>query len=142
MMLNHTFVDKAFRESAPKMSVITDPKKTYIRIIDIPYIIAFLIPLALVLLCFVKKLTVIGIIGKTQGVSKAAKPDKNAIKNIVNKPVFGLELSIFSAVTIFESVFAVFSVIKAEASISFACKVFKLNSKYLVSLMQLSLHTW
>ena len=37
---------------------------------------AFRIPAALDLLCFVKKLTVIGIIGNTQGVSKAANPLK------------------------------------------------------------------
>jgi hypothetical protein len=33
-------------------------------IIEIPYIMALRIPAALVLLCFVKKLTVMGIIGK------------------------------------------------------------------------------
>ena len=42
-------------------------------------------PLALVLLCFVKKDTVIGIIGNTQGVNKAAKPLKNAIKNNIQR---------------------------------------------------------
>ena len=42
----------------------------------------------MLLLCFVKKLTVIGIIGNTQGVNKAAKPEKNAIMNIVNKLLF------------------------------------------------------
>ena len=36
-------------------------------------------PCALDLLCLVKKLTVIGIIGNTQGVNKAAKPLKNEI---------------------------------------------------------------
>ena len=52
--------------------------------------IAFFIPAALFLLCLVKKLTVKGIIGKTQGVSNAAKPDKKAIKKIVQSPlVFG-----------------------------------------------------
>ncbi len=45
-------------------------------------------PAALVLLCFVKKLTVIGIIGNTQGVSKAANPEKKAIKKMLNKPLF------------------------------------------------------
>ena len=47
---------------------------------------AFLIPAALFLLCLVKKLTVIGIIGKTQGVNNAAKPDKKAIKKIAHNP--------------------------------------------------------
>ena len=46
---------------------------------------AFFFPPALGLLCLVKKLTVIGIIGKTQGVNKAAKPDKKAIKKIDQK---------------------------------------------------------
>ena len=60
--------------------------------------IAFFIPAALFLLCLVKKLTVKGIIGKTQGVSNAAKPDKKAIKKIVQSPlVFGfLALSILA----------------------------------------------
>ena len=38
------------------------------------------------MLCFVNKLTVIGIIGNTQGVNKAAKPPKNAKKKIDNNP--------------------------------------------------------
>ena len=42
---------------------------------------ALAIPLALVLDCFVKNDTVIGIIGKTHGVKSAAKPLKNAMKN-------------------------------------------------------------
>lgn len=54
--------------------------------IDKPYKTAFLTPLALDLLCLVKKLTVIGIIGKTHGVSRAAKPDKKAMKNIPQSP--------------------------------------------------------
>lgn len=37
---------------------------------------AFLMPAALFLLCLVKKLTVIGIIGNTQGVNNAANPEK------------------------------------------------------------------
>ena len=46
---------------------------------------AFSIPFAFDLLCFVKKLTVIGIIGNTHGVNSAANPEKKAIINIVNK---------------------------------------------------------
>ncbi len=48
--------------------------------IKTPYTKAFRIPAALFLLCLVKKLTVIGIIGKTQGVNKAAKPPKKLNK--------------------------------------------------------------
>ena len=43
---------------------------------------ALRIPAALDLLCLVKKLTVIGIIGNTHGVSSAAKPLKNDRKKI------------------------------------------------------------
>ena len=46
--------------------------------IETPYKTAFFFPSAFVLLCFVKKLTVIGIIGKTHGIIKAIKPLKNA----------------------------------------------------------------
>ena len=64
---------------------------------------AFLIPFAFVLLCFVKKLTVIGIIGKTQGVSNAANPDKKAMKKIDHNPLFvaGLEsrVPVFSGIS-------------------------------------------
>ena len=71
---------------------------------------AFLIPLALVLLCLVKKLTVIGIIGNTQGVSKAAKPDKKAIKKIVYKlESESADFRCFSTIVL-TSVFAVFFV--------------------------------
>ena len=55
---------------------------------------AFLIPCDLFLLCFVKKLTVIGIIGNTQGVNNAANPERKAIKNIASKP-FSVLLSFF-----------------------------------------------
>ena len=49
---------------------------------------AFFFPSAFVLLCLVKKLTVIGIIGNTQGVNKAAKPPKKAKKKIAHNPFF------------------------------------------------------
>ena len=49
---------------------------------------AFFFPSALVLLCLVKKLTVIGIIGNTQGVNKAANPPKKAKKKIAHNPFF------------------------------------------------------
>ena len=48
---------------------------------------AFFIPTALLLLCLVKKLTVMGIIGNTHGVNNAAKPDKKAIIKILNQPL-------------------------------------------------------
>ena len=56
--------------------------------IETPYKIAFFFPSAFVLLCLVKKLTVIGIIGNTHGVSKAAKPPINAKKKIDHSPFF------------------------------------------------------
>ena len=74
MRLNQTFVDNAFSESAPNTEVTTVPSSTYKTTIETPNRIAFRMPTALFLLCLVKKLTVIGIIGNTQGVSKAANP--------------------------------------------------------------------
>ena len=103
---------------------------------------AFLIPVALLLLFFVKKLTVIGIIGNTHGVSSAANPDKNAIKKMVNKPELGSWASGIFSEMFFVSAFFMASVARAAPSISFASSDFKLNSKYFVSLMQLSSHTW
>ena len=47
---------------------------------------AFLIPAALVLLVLVKKLTVIGMSGNTQGVKRAASPKPNPIRKINNNP--------------------------------------------------------
>lgn len=51
---------------------------------------AFLIPSAFVLLCLVNKLTVIGIIGNTQGVSNASKPEKRQKKNSLQ--IFGISV--------------------------------------------------
>ena len=56
--------------------------------IETPNKIAFRFPSAFVLLCFVKKLTVIGIIGNTQGVNSAAKPPTNANRKIDQRPFF------------------------------------------------------
>ena len=47
---------------------------------------AFLIPAALVLLVLVKKLTVIGMSGNTQGVKRAASPKPNPMRKINNNP--------------------------------------------------------
>ena len=49
---------------------------------------AFAIPLLFDCDCFVKKETVNGIIGKTQGVNKAAKPPRKLKTNSVIKPFF------------------------------------------------------
>ena len=68
---------------------------------ETPYKMAFFFPSAFVLLCFVKKLTVIGIIGKTQGVNNAANPPKNAKKKIDHNPfssVFGVVVAATSCV--------------------------------------------
>src|SRR6478735_2836605 len=81
---------------------------------------AFLIPAALVLLCLVKKLTVIGIIGKTQGVSKAAKPEKKAIKKIDHNPIssvgFDCSTTFFSANA---AIFSTLSISFCASSITF-----------------------
>ena len=73
---------------------------------------AFFIPFALVLLCLVKKLTVMGIIGNTQGVSSAAKPEKKAIIKMLNKLLLD-EFAPFLVTVVFTSFFelAVFELI-------------------------------
>ena len=57
---------------------------------------AFLIPADLFWLCLVKKLTVIGIIGKTQGVKSAANPLTNDKKKITSKDLFDVLFSCFT----------------------------------------------
>jgi len=57
----------------------------------------------------VKKLTVIGIIGKTQGVKSAANPDKKAIKKIENNPLLSSILkNIDENILVLISVFVLF----------------------------------
>ena len=81
---------------------------------------AFFFPSVLFLLCFVKKLTVIGINGNTQGVSKAAKPDKNAMIKIDHNPFWS---SVFgSDGTITDSVF-VLSEIGVTAAATFEVSI-------------------
>jgi hypothetical protein len=72
----------ACKESTPKAMVKSKPKLTYNMMIESENMLAFLIPSALVLLCLVKKLTFIGIIGNTQGVSNAVNPASKPNKNI------------------------------------------------------------
>ena len=116
---------------------------------------ALLIPFAFVLLCLVKKLTVIGIIGKTQGVSNAANPDKKAMKKIDHNPLFvaGSESrgTIFSGVLTCSSVIAIcettvstFTESTMVTSVATAV-VFETagiaNVKFFSILIQTSLHT-
>ena len=49
---------------------------------DAPYVHASRMPFFLSLLRFKKKLTVMGIIGHTQGVNKASNPPKNPVIKI------------------------------------------------------------
>ena len=91
-MLKMALVDMAFSADAPKIAVTASPSARYITIMDIPYIIASLIPfaerttfplpLSSLLALFKKKLTVIGIIGHTQGVSKAMRPPRKPRRKI------------------------------------------------------------
>ncbi|MNG18276.1 hypothetical protein D3C84_1023270 [compost metagenome] len=53
------------------------------------------------MLCFVKKLTVIGIIGNTQGVNNAANPDKKARKKIDHKLIEEVESGTLDFVSFF-----------------------------------------
>lgn len=60
-----------------------------------------------------KKLTVNGIIGKTQGVSSAANPERNEIKNKLQTPLsfFGMEVLVtFLVSSLLEEIVKVFEV--------------------------------
>ena len=70
-----------------------------------------------------KKLTVIGTIGKTQGVNKAAKPLKNARKNITSSD--------------FLFVFSSFISVKALLSVSVASITFELLSSTFFSTLSI-----
>src|SRR5690554_4748984 len=69
--------------------------------------IAFFMPAARVLLCFVKKLTVIGIIGKIHGVSNAVKPKRNATIKMVHRLLCSCFL--FCSKAVRDESFAIFS---------------------------------
>ena len=114
---------------------------------------AFRIPAALLLLCLVKKLTVIGIIGNTQGVSKAANPDRKAMKNIDHKPLcfscfegtilaFCKGISSLLTSSGFEVVIAFFAVSIAIVSNSFLAVVGIAKLNFFSKLIQDSLQTW
>ena len=106
---------------------------------------AFFIPAAFVLLCFVKKLTVIGIKGNTQGVNKAAKPDKNAIKNMVKSPrLLLLSSSVATAVTssiitldgvTFTSVFELITLFLAVVSTTVSVTNTSFGSSFITSVL-------
>ena len=82
-MLNTAFVDSAFRADAPKRSVTARPSTRYMTMIDSPYVIASRTPFFLSSLARLrKKLTVIGMIGHTQGVSRAMNPPRSPSMNI------------------------------------------------------------
>ena len=56
-------------------------------------------PSARVLDCFVKKLTVMGIMGKTHGVNSAANPKPNPSKNVQKSPFFAFLLAFLRRAT-------------------------------------------
>ena len=82
-MLNMAFVDSAFRALGPARVVITTPILTYITIIDRPYVRESLMPFDLSFERLRKKLTVMGIIGHTQGVKRAMNPPRKLVIKII-----------------------------------------------------------
>ena len=73
-MLNMALVERALRALAPKSNVTTRPSTTYITTIEIPYVTASRMAFERSLLRLRKKLTVMGMIGHTQGVRRARNP--------------------------------------------------------------------
>jgi hypothetical protein len=80
-MLNTAPVASSFNICGPKRAETARPSNKYITIMEIPYTTASAIAFALLLFFFKKKLTVIGIIGHTQGVSSATNPPRKHIQN-------------------------------------------------------------
>ena len=72
--LNNAFVASLLSAAGPKSSVTAKPSNRYITTIDAPYIKASRIACFLSFERLRKKLTVIGMIGHTQGVSNASRP--------------------------------------------------------------------
>jgi hypothetical protein len=95
MRLNTALVDMLFRALAPKISVIRIPSATYINTMASPYRKASLRSRALLSERLRKKLTVIGMIGHTQGVNKARKPPKSPARKISQSAVCPVEPSVF-----------------------------------------------
>ena len=81
-MLKMALVDMALSADAPKIAVTASPRARYITMIDTPYIIAALFPPPF----FRKKLTVIGMIGHTQGVSRARSPPRKPRRKTTPNP--------------------------------------------------------
>ena len=75
-------MDNALSELASESPVISKPSVRYITTMDIPYVIASRNPLVLSFVRFRKKLTVIGMIGHTHGVSNAKNPPTIPAKKI------------------------------------------------------------
>ena len=93
--------------------------------IEKPYKKALDIPFERELDCLVKKLTVIGIIGKTQGVSKANKPPPKPLMKIDQKlspsaTLFDFEVlsssSLLEIVAVFENHSSLISTLKSTSS--------------------------
>ena len=92
----------------------------------------FRTPIALFLLCLVKKLTVMGIIGNTHGVSKAAKPPRKAKIKIDHKLFdFSDETGFSTAVLLLFTSGVVVSNAVSALVVSL-CSTFKVSSTTLV----------
>jgi hypothetical protein len=88
--LGNQWVLSALANPAPALVRETIiPSKEYIRIIEIPKMIAFMMDLLLFSDPCEKKATVIGIIGKTHGVRIPAKPATMESRKNTNNPFFG-----------------------------------------------------
>ena len=86
-MLTMELVASELRALAPKIRVMVNASVTYTMIMENPYRTASLISDFLSLDLFMKKLTVIGIIGHTQGVSRAIRPPKKLVKKSLVRPI-------------------------------------------------------
>jgi hypothetical protein len=84
-ILGSQWVAIQLANSGPPIKETSVPSKVKITMIHIPKKMAFKILLFLLVLLFVKNVTVIGIMGYTQGVNSASTPARNAPSTKVNK---------------------------------------------------------
>ena len=92
-ILTIALVDSALSAFAPNIRVMPKPIATYTAMMDRPYANASRTAFFLLDERFIKKLTVIGMIGQTQGVKRASNPPRKLVRNSPHR----LVLSIFVA---------------------------------------------
>ena len=97
-MLKYAFVDSSLSLLGPAMTVTRMPSARKMTTMDMPYITASMTPFRLSPCArFRKKLTVMGMIGQMQGITRANSPPTIPIKKIYNSPFPAISLLVLTA---------------------------------------------